>query len=220
MLSEHSAPANAAPSPLAAMAHVAAVRHRRAAADLVSRASAGDRQAMSRLLDEQRPRIVGLTRFFTGRPEDAEDLAQDILLRLVEALPALESPETFDVWVYRLSRNRCVDFFRRRRFEAGWAEHAEPSAVMWRSAPDAIEEALATREQVARLRAAIRALPAVWRRAIVLRDLRDLSYEEVAARLRVPIGTVKSRINRGRARLVRVLADGRQPPRSAGVLPS
>ena len=77
---------------------------------------------------------------------------------------------------------------------------------MWHAAPAALDDTIATREAVERLRAAIRALPAVWRRAVVLRDLKELSYEEVADRLGVPIGTAKSRINRGRARLAAALA--------------
>lgn len=202
MLSEYS-PAALAPPPVPLEPR--GRKYRSPTRDLVARAIAGDAPALSRLLEEQRPRIVSLARFFGGR-DAAEDLAQDILLRLMQALPTLESAETFDVWVYRLSRNRCVDLFRRRRLEAGWPEQAEPETVMWHAPTPSVEEAYEAGEDVRRLRAAIGALPRVWRSAIVLRDLQDLSYDEVAARLGVPIGTVKSRINRGRARLAAALA--------------
>jgi RNA polymerase sigma-70 factor, ECF subfamily len=182
-------------------------KFRSSAPDLVARAARGDSQAVARLLEEQRSRIVALARFFTGRSEDAEDLAQDILLRVVQALPTLGSAETFDVWIYRLSRNRCVDHFRRRRLEAGWPPAGEPDRVMWRSTPVPADAALEASDAARRLRQAIRSLPRVWRTAIVLRDLEDLPYEEVASRLRVPVGTVKSRINRGRTRLAAALAD-------------
>jgi RNA polymerase sigma-70 factor (ECF subfamily) len=203
MLNEYS-PAPTGPAvPLPTLVPVAAPRYRSSAPDLVARAARGEAQALARLVEEQRSRIVALARFFTGRVEDAEDLAHDILLRLVQALPTLGSTETFDVWVFRLSRNRCVDHFRRRRMEAGWPQQGEPESVMWRPETLPADEALEASE---RLRAAIHALPRVWRDAVVLRDLQGLAYEDVAGRLRVPIGTVKSRINRGRARLAAALS--------------
>jgi RNA polymerase sigma-70 factor (ECF subfamily) len=207
MLNEYS-PATEQPAvPLAARLPLPVPRYRSSAPDLVARAARGESHALARLVEEQRSRIVALARFFTGRVEDAEDLAHDILLRLVQALPTLSATETFDVWVYRLSRNRCVDHFRRRRLEAGWPPQGEPSSVMWRSDSVPADEALEASEASDRLRAAIRELPRVWRDAVVLRDLQGLAYDEIAARLRVPIGTVKSRINRGRARLAASLSD-------------
>jgi RNA polymerase sigma-70 factor (ECF subfamily) len=206
MLNEYSpaAPAPALPPP--AFVPRPAPRYRSSAPELVARAARGESQALARLVEEQRSRVVALARFFTGRAEDAEDLAHDILLRVVQALPTLGATETFDVWVYRLSRNRCVDHFRRRKMEAGWPQQSEPASVMWRQPAVPVDEALETSQASDRLREAIRALPRVWRDAVVLRDLEGLSYEEVAARLRVPIGTVKSRINRGRARLAASLS--------------
>jgi len=204
MLNEYSRPTPGPAVPLPTLAP--SPRYRSSAPDLVARAARGEAQALARLVEEQRGRIVALARFFTGRVEDAEDLAHDILLRLVQALPRLGATETFDVWVYRLSRNRCVDHFRRRRMEAGWPPHGEPESVMWRAESVAADEALEASQTSDRLRAAIRALPAVWRQAVVLRDLQGLPYEDVAERLRVPIGTVKSRINRGRARLAAALS--------------
>jgi RNA polymerase sigma-70 factor, ECF subfamily len=75
---------------------------------------AGDMEMVATLLETQQQRILGLARFFTGNAADAEDLTQD-LIRVMQGLPDLERPETFDVWVYRTSRNRCIDHFRRRR---------------------------------------------------------------------------------------------------------
>jgi len=206
MLNEYSPAAAGAAVPLPTLAPSPASRYRSSAPDLVARAARGEAQALARLVEEQRGRIVALARFFTGRVEDAEDLAHDILLRLVQALPRLGATETFDVWVYRLSRNRCVDHFRRRRMEAGWPPHGEPESVMWRPESVPADEALEAAQASNRLRRAIRALPPVWREAVVLRDLQGLAYEDIAERLRVPTGTVKSRINRGRARLAAALS--------------
>jgi RNA polymerase sigma-70 factor (ECF subfamily) len=90
--------------------------------------------------------------------------------------------------------------------EAGWPQQGEPESVMWRPETLPADEALEASQASERLRAAIHALPRVWRDAVVLRDLQGLAYEDVAGRLRVPIGTVKSRINRGRARLAAALS--------------
>ena len=163
MLNEYSSATPGPAVPLATLVPAPAARYRSSAPDLVARAARGEAQALARLVEEQRGRIVALARFFTGRVEDAEDLAHDILLRLVQALPRLGATETFDVWVYRLSRNRCVDHFRRRRMEAGWPPHGEPESVMWRPESVPADEALEASQASVRLHAAIRALPPVWR---------------------------------------------------------
>ena len=111
----------------------AIARHRPEATPvaLVARAIAGDAEVIATLLESQRHRIVGLARFFTGNAADAEDLAHDILIRVMQGLPDLERPETFDVWVYRTSRNRCIDHFRRRRLEAPLPALDERSHPLW-----------------------------------------------------------------------------------------
>jgi RNA polymerase sigma-70 factor, ECF subfamily len=172
---------------------------------LVARAIAGDAEVMAALLEAQRHRIVGLARFFTGDAADAEDLAQDILIRVMQRLPGLEHPETFDVWVYRTSRNRCIDHFRRRRLEAPLPALDERSLPLWASGQRTPDESVHVGEVRARLERALKTLPAAWRRAVVLRDLEELSYEEVAERLSLPLGTVKSQISRGRSRLAQAL---------------
>ena len=209
MLNDYSAP----PGPPSAViagaraALVAPARYRFTARDLVASAMAGEPAAVARLLEQQRRRIIALAAFFTRNSADVEDLAQDILLRLMLALPALTTPDTFDVWIYRLSRNRCVDHFRRRRFEAGWPEApTDDVAPLWAVPPRQADTSLETTEAIGRLRTALARLPTAWRRAIVLRDLREQSYEEVAEQLGVPLGTVKSQISRGRARLAHLLA--------------
>jgi RNA polymerase sigma-70 factor (ECF subfamily) len=172
---------------------------------LVARAMAGDVDVIAALLEAQRQRILGLARFFTGNAADAEDLAQDILIRVMQGLPALERPETFDVWVYRTCRNRCIDHFRRRRLEAPLPALDEQSHPLWVSQYRTPDESVFAGEVRARLRCALETLPPAWRRAVVLRDLEELSYEEVAERLSLPLGTVKSQISRGRSRLAQAL---------------
>ncbi len=172
---------------------------------LVARAIAGDAEVIATLLESQRHRIVGLARFFTGNAADAEDLAHDILIRVMQGLPGLERPEMFDAWVYRTSRNRCIDHFRRRRLEAPLPALDERSHPLWVAAHRRPDESVQATEARARLKRALDTLPSAWRQAVVLRDLEELSYEEVAERLSLPLGTVKSQISRGRSRLAHAL---------------
>jgi len=174
-------------------------------AALVARAIAGDAEVLAALLESQRPRVVGLARFFTGSAADAEDLAHDILIRVMLGLRHLERPETFDVWVYRTSRNRCIDHFRRRRQEAPLPVLDESARPLWVAGCGTPDEALHAEEVRARLKRALDTLPPAWRRAIVLRDLEELSYDDVSERLSLPLGTVKSQISRGRTRLAQAL---------------
>jgi len=166
---------------------------------------AGDAAVMATLLESQRQRVVGLARFFTGNAADAEDLAPDILIRVMQGLPHLERPEMFDVWVYRTSRNRCIDHFRRRRLEAPLPAPDECSHPMWVDGQRPPDDVVRQGEVRARLRRALETLPPAWRKAVVLRDLEELSYEEVAEQLDLPLGTVKSQISRGRSRLAEAL---------------
>jgi RNA polymerase sigma-70 factor (ECF subfamily) len=123
----------------------------------------------------------------------------------MQGLPDLARPETFDVWVYRTSRNRCIDHFRRRRFETSLPTLDERAHPLWAADLRPPDESVQAGEARARLRQALETLPPAWRQAIVLRDLEELSYEEVAERLCLPLGTVKSQISRGRSRLAQVL---------------
>jgi len=107
--------------------------------------------------------------------------------------------------VYRTSRNRCIDHFRRRRFETSLPTLDERAHPLWAADLRPPDESVQAGEARARLRQALETLPPAWRQAIVLRDLEELSYEEVAERLCLPLGTVKSQISRGRSRLAQVL---------------
>ena len=167
---------------------------------------AGDAEVMAALLESQRQRVVGLARFFTGNAADAEDLAHDILIRVMQGLPDLERPETFDVWVYRTSRNRCIDHFRRRRLEAPLPALDERSHPLWVAAqrpPDDVGSGQRGPGPSAGARS--RRCRRPGGEPVVLRDLEELSYEEVAERLSLPLGTVKSQISRGRSRLAQAL---------------
>lgn len=144
----------------------------------------------------------------TGDPTDAADACQEALLAIVRGLPSFDGRSAFGTWAYRVATNACLDELRRRR------RRPEPGLPEGRDEPATVvddAEGVTTRVD---LDAALQALPADYRAAVVLRDVCGLSYDEIATALSIPAGTVRSRIARGRAVLVPLLAPGRNqaPP--------
>ena len=182
-------------------------------ADLVAAAQNGDRAALEALLRRHYDRLYAVCRRLTGDDADAADACQDALIAIVRGLATFDARSSFGTWAYRVATNCSLDELRRRRrrpepVELGVSRHA--------AVADAADRVVA---RVAVDRAVV-ALPAEFRAAVVLRDLCDLSYEEIAEILEVPVGTVRSRIARGRAALAELLSSGRnrqdRPRRQTG----
>jgi RNA polymerase sigma-70 factor (ECF subfamily) len=183
-------------------------------ASLVQRCLSGDDAAWEELIRAHTRRVYGLCYRFTGRDSEAQDLAQEVFLRLFKSLKSFRSDEgSFTTWLTRLTRNLLIDHYRRTRQDRVTDSIEEQLPVLEEgltaaSRPDA---ALAGREASEMLQAALQRLSPDLREAVILRDLQDLEYREIAMVLKVPEGTVKSRLNRGRAELARVLRKWRTP---------
>jgi RNA polymerase sigma-70 factor (ECF subfamily) len=182
---------------------------------LVERCLGGDDAAWEQLVRLHTRRVYGLCYRFTGRDSEAQDLTQDVFLRVFRALGGFRSTEgSFTTWLTRLTRNLLIDHYRRTRnervtdsieeqlprVEQGPSAAAVGSSLLAR--PDA---ALAGREASELLQGALAKLSPDLRETIILRDLQELEYREIAQVLGIPEGTVKSRLNRGRAELTRLL---------------
>ena len=164
----------------------------------IAAAQAGDRPALDRLLRDHQDRIYAVCRRITGNDTDALDATQDALIAVVRGLPKFDGRARFSTWVYRIATNSCLDELRRRRRRplVGLPE-GTPLDL-----PDNHVSAMA--DQVGDrldVRAALAELPEDFRAAVVLRDLCQLDYAEIAEVLAIPAGTVRSRIARGRAQL-------------------
>ena len=176
--------------------------------DLVKRCLAGENPAWEELLSAHSRKVYSVCYRFTGRGADAEDLTQEIFIKVFHTLKTYDAAQgTFSTWLNRVARNHLVDHYRRTRKdrvtssledELGHLEE-KPSAG---AGPVAGVEA---RERKEMLQAALDKLSPDMREAVILRDFQDLDYEEIAQVLGVPEGTVKSRINRGRLELARLL---------------
>ncbi len=169
----------------------------------------GDEAAWEELVRTHTRRVYGLCYRFTGKDGEAQDLTQEVFLRIYRTLKTFRATEgAFTTWLARLTRNLLIDNYRRTRQERLTDSIEEQLPVMEQSSVSAgsrPESLVAGREASEILQAGLQKLSPELREAVILRDLQDMEYREIADILHIPEGTVKSRLNRGRAELARVL---------------
>jgi RNA polymerase sigma-70 factor, ECF subfamily len=177
---------------------------------LAAAANAGDRGALEMLLARHLDRVHAICRRVTGHPEDALDAAQEALIAVTRGLHRYDGRSLFTTWLYRVATNAALDELRRRKRRPEPAEFVEDRPVGRAGSGSApVESAVAARLDVD---AALARLSPEFRAAVVLRDLCDLDYAEIAEVLDVPVGTVRSRIARGRAAIADQLREPTAPP--------
>jgi RNA polymerase sigma-70 factor (ECF subfamily) len=185
------------------------------AALLVRRCIGGDAAAWEEIVQRYHRRIYNICYRFAGSAEDAQDLTQEVFIRMYRTLTTYDTSKgAFTTWLTTMTRNLLVDHFRKTKqdrmtdsLDATPSEHEDAMPLGERipdegPLPDSGVQSRETREVV---HSALQKLSPELREAVILRDLQDMDYREIATVLRVPEGTVKSRINRGRAELARLL---------------
>lgn len=181
---------------------------------LVRRCLDGDQQAWAELVSKQQRRVYALCYRFTNSAQDTQDLTQDVFVKVYGNLRSFDGGKgSFSTWIATLTRNLLVDHFRRSRqqratdsIDAGWdqADEGPPKQLLTDQRTTPYEHVV--QEQLERtVRSALARVSPELREAVILRDLQDMDYKEIAAVLAIPQGTVKSRISRGRAELARLL---------------
>jgi RNA polymerase sigma-70 factor (ECF subfamily) len=175
-------------------------------ADLLPPCRAGDETAWRELVTRHTRRVFGLAYRFTGRVDEAEDLTQEVFVKVYQTLGRYrEADGPFGAWLTTVARNHAIDHYRRRKEERLRRTH-DPAVLESMPAPAEHPVAGLEREERVRLvHSGLRALPPDLRLPLVLCDLQGLPYEEIASALGVPLGTVKSRINRARLELAKRL---------------
>lgn len=182
---------------------------------LVRLCLAGDAAAWQQLVKTQHRRIYGLCFRFTSSATDAEDLTQEVFLKLYRNLGSFDVQKgSFQTWITTLTRNLLVDHFRRTRMERA-TQSMDSSVDGSEDGPTMLDQLADGRpsqhQHVAgielrnKVQAALGQISPELREAVILRDLQDMDYREIAEVLRIPEGTVKSRISRGRGELARLL---------------
>lgn len=179
--------------------------------DLVRRFLSGDRAAFAVLVERHERRMYNLALRMTGREEDARDATQEAFLTALRKLSSFRGEAAFTTWLHRVTVNACYDLLRKRQraplLDRGGEEHREPEPP---PVPDHADDTISSVD----VQRALLEVPEDYRAVMLLHDVQDLPQEEVSAILGIPIGTVKSRLHRGRISLARALGvePGGGPP--------
>jgi len=171
---------------------------------LIQRCLAGDQDAWAQIVRQHWRKVFNIAYKFTGKHDEAEDLTQDVFLKIFKSLDTFDRRANFQTWLVSVSRNLCIDHYRSVRKERETIDRDVDPGELTPAAPTTSPiAALEQRDRVNLLKKAMDHLPPTLRSAVLLRDIQELSYQEIADRLHLPEGTVKSRINRGRTELAR-----------------
>lgn len=181
---------------------------------IVRRCMDGDSGAWAELVREHHRRVYGLCYRFTGSAPDAEDLTQDVFLKIYSNLASFDTGRgSLQVWITTMTRNLLVDNFRRTKnqratssLDEGWDQTEELKPVDRLTSHNPSPHEMAAKKELEKMvQNALSHVSVELREAVILRDLQDMDYKEIAQVLGIPEGTVKSRISRGRAELARLL---------------
>jgi RNA polymerase sigma-70 factor (ECF subfamily) len=171
---------------------------------LIQRCLQGDQAAWEAIVRQHWRKVFNVAYKFVAKHEEAEDLTQEIFLKVFKSLDTFDRRANFQTWLISVSRNLCIDHYRSVRKERETIDRAVDTSDIAPASPEPGPiAALEQRDRVVLLRQALAALPETLRTAVLLRDIQELSYQEIADKLQLPEGTVKSRINRGRTELAR-----------------
>ena len=184
-------------------------------AALIRRCIAGDAAAWEEIVQRYHRRIYNICYRFAGSSDDAQDLTQEVFIKMYRTLNSYDVERAaFMTWVTTVTRNLLVDHFRKTKhdrmtdsLDAPVSEHEDAMPLSDRIEDSSLppDARVQSRETQQTVHHALQKLSPELREAVILRDLQDMDYREIATVLRVPEGTVKSRINRGRAELARLL---------------
>jgi RNA polymerase sigma-70 factor (ECF subfamily) len=171
---------------------------------LIQRCLAGDQDAWAQIVRQHWRKVFNIAYKFTGKHDEAEDLTQDVFLKIFKSLNTFDQRANFQTWLVSVSRNLCIDHYRSVRKERETIDRDVDAGTLTPAAVTVSPiAALEQADRVTLLKKALTHLPPTLRSAVLLRDIQELSYQEIADRLHLPEGTVKSRINRGRTELAR-----------------
>ncbi len=183
--------------------------------ELVRTVLAGDRERFAELVERYQARLVNYLVRLMRNSDDAHDLAQEVFVRVYQALDRFDPSYRFSTWLFRVAQNAAIDQIRRRRFRlvpiatgGGESEEGRWEIDLPDGAPSALEK-LEERERGSEVRAAIDALPWEYRELILLRHYGELAYDEIAAAKQMPLGTVKNKLFRARQMMKSILGGAR-----------
>jgi len=169
--------------------------------ELIERCLNRDESAWEQIIQRYRRKVFGIAYKFTGRFEEAEDLTQEVFLKVYKALESYKKEQDFSWWLVSISRNACIDYYRSVKRERKVLSDNLDKLKEFKFEGLSPQGSLEAAERSQRLRQSLSELPDDLRKVLILRDLKGLSYKEIADQLGLVEGTVKSRIHRGRNEL-------------------
>jgi RNA polymerase sigma-70 factor, ECF subfamily len=168
----------------------------------------GDGSAWQMLVNGYSKKVFNMAYQFSGSRQEAEDMTQEIFLKLYGSLGKYDFERNFTAWLLTLAKNHLIDEYRRTRYERTQREDFDDRTLS-QAVFDGPERSLAREEDRQAVWKALDGLSPEIRATVILRDIQGLSYEEIAENMKLPLGTVKSRVNRGRLQLARILRPGK-----------
>jgi RNA polymerase sigma-70 factor (ECF subfamily) len=179
--------------------------------EIIQKCLNGDQSAWDSIVRLHWRKVFNIAYKFVGRHDQAEDLTQDVFLKLYKSLGTFDRRANFQTWLVSVSRNLCIDHYRSARRERETISRDVDPADLAPAAPGlSAYSRLEHRDRVELLKAALDRMAPTLRTAVMLRDIQELTYQEIAQQLGLPEGTVKSRINRGRTELARQIQELRE----------
>ncbi len=177
-------------------------------ARLIEEAKAGNLEAFEQLILQHEKRIYNYCYRMTNNREDAEDLSQEIFIKVYKNLNSFKGKSSFSTWIYRIAYNTCIDKYRKKKVVAVSLTPNDEGEkqIDLPSGEPLPEDRVVSREEYELVCECISALRPEYKAAVILRDIQNYSYDEIAEILNIPLGTVKSHISRGRAALRDALA--------------
>jgi RNA polymerase sigma-70 factor (ECF subfamily) len=174
--------------------------------DIIKKLKAADTEAWNMLVESFSKKVYNLALNFAGNKDDAADITQEIFLKIYNNIDKFEEERNFSSWVMKLSKNHCIDYWRKNKNSRQNVELDEN--IYTNSLHDHTltpEASLIKENEIIYLRTKLQQLPPDLRSLIIMRDIQDCSYQEISENLDIPLGTTKSRINRARLKLAKLI---------------
>jgi len=172
---------------------------------LIKRLKTGDQEVWKMIIDRYSKKVYNIALNFAGNREEAADITQDIFLKVYNNIDKYKEDRSFTAWLLRVSKNHCIDHWRKNKYHRKNVELEDNISVDPSQRMETPEENLVRKYDAQYVRQKLLLLPPDLRALIIMRDIQDLSYQEISENLDIPLGTTKSRINRARTRLAHIM---------------
>jgi RNA polymerase sigma-70 factor, ECF subfamily len=175
--------------------------------EMIKGLKAGKQEAWNMMIDNYSKKVYNLALNFAGNSDDASDITQDIFLKVYNNIDKFHEEHNFTSWLLRLAKNHCIDYWRKNKYHRKQLELDDGIQIKNDGAPGAQtpEEVVIQKSDIKFLRQNLLLLPPDLRALIIMRDIQDYSYQEISDHLDIPLGTTKSRINRARTKLAKII---------------